>query len=152
MYNFKTPSRGEPIDVTTLAKMGEYIAGINEKLLADRSAKSSVWAPVPTHVDTADLTVWTGKILIADGTVPKSNSERVNWSANFDIPFRTVPIVTATPYCDTTGGGTKSASSIWIHNITTTGVKGKWNWVKVDGSNQETVYALIIAIGEGLVS
>lgn len=151
MYNFKPPVRGEPIDVTSLAKMGEYISNINEVLLSNRSAKSSPYAPVRTHVETPDMTIWTGKILIAEGTIPNANAERVNWSAAFDIPFKTVPIVTATPYCDTTGGGTIAPSTIWIHEITTTGVKGKWKWLGTT-TKTETVYALVIAIGEGAVA
>lgn len=150
MYNFKPPSRGEPIDVTMLSKMAEYIANINEQLLSDRTAKSSLYAPVRVQVETPDTTIWTGKVLIAENTVPKADAERVNWSANFDIPFKTVPIVTATPYCDTTGGGTIAPSAIWIHEVTTTGVKGKWKWLGTT-TKTETVYAMIIAVGEGLV-
>ena len=150
MYNFKPPARGEPIDVTMLAKMAEYIANINEQLLSDRTAKSSLWSPVRVQVETPDLTIWTGKILVAENTVPKADADRVNWSANFDIPFKTVPIVTATPYCDTSGGGTKAPSTVWIHEITTTGVKGKWKWLGTTTAT-ETVYILLIAVGEGLV-
>ena len=89
--------------------------------------------------------------MVAENTVPKADAERVNWSANFDIPFKTVPIVTATPYCDTTGGGTIAPSTAWIHEITTTGVKGKWKWLGTT-TKTETVYVLLIAVGEGLVA
>lgn len=151
MYNFTPAKRGEPIDITMLGKMSEYIVSINEQLLSNRSAKSSIWSPVRSQIETPDLTIWTGKVLIAEGTIPKADAERVNWSATFDIPFKSTPIVTATPYCDTTGGGTIAPSTIWIHEITPTGVKGKWKWLGTT-TKVETVYALVIAVGEGVVA
>lgn len=149
MYNFKTPVRGEPIDVTMLAKMGTYIANINEQLLSDRSAKSSVWGPIQSHIETPDLTIWTGKVYIGEvkGGV---ETDRILWNASFDIPFESIPIVTATPYCDTTGGGTKTSNSIWIHEVTSTGVKGRFRFNAIP-ARDEVIYALVIAIGKGQV-
>lgn len=150
MYNFNSLPRGEPIDVTWLAKMATYIANINEQLLAAKQAKSSIWGPVRSQVDTSDLTIWTDKVYIgeAKGGVEQ---DRILWSASFDIPFESVPIVTVTPFCETTGGGTKTSNSIWLHEVTTTGVKGRFRFNGIPAQD-ETIYGLVIAIGKGQVS
>lgn len=153
MYNFKPYTRGEPIDVTALATMSSYIAEINAKLLSERSSQSSIHlteTDTRKSLDTSNLAIWTGKVFIIGGTVPKADAERVNWHADFDVMFKYPPIVTATPYCDTSGGGTIAPSTIWIHSVTKSGVKGKWKWLGTT-TKVETVYAHVIAIGEGIV-
>ena len=157
-YNFSDIARGEPIDVSYLAQMSQYINHVNEMLRQDKSSHSSLFndnAP-RRYIDTADVSIWTGKVRIISGSVPKATAERVNWSTSFTgISFKTIPIVTATPFCNSdtgTGPGTVSSSAIWIHEITTHGVKGKWKWLGPNTHQKETVYALVIAIGEGQVA
>lgn len=151
MFNFKAPSQGEPIDLSLLSQMAQYVANINQKILETKSSRSSLQSAVRLNIDTADVTIWTGKVLIASNVQPKATDAHINWTAPFDITFTSVPVVTATVYCDTTGGGTIAPSAVWLHEITPTGVKGKFKWLG-DTSKTETVYAQVIAIGQGLVS
>jgi hypothetical protein len=153
MYNFSLPYRGDPLDLTMMSQMAQYIDEINSKLLENKSATSSLEAPVRLKVETDNLTVWTGKILVAQNIKPVSNIndlERINWYAPFDISFRSVPIVTATPFCNSTDGGTKSANTVWLHEVTTTGVRGKFKFTE-SPRQVEDVYVMIIAVGEGVV-
>lgn len=148
MFNYKPIAAGEPIDVTELAKMSDMINKINTALVADKSAMSSPFRPVRKQIETSELAIWTGKQLIVADSTPNVNADRVLWSATFsDITFKYPPIVTATVYCDTTDGGTIAPSAIWIHNISKTGVRGRWKWLGTT-KKKETVYALITAIGE----
>lgn len=149
MFNLRTPAAGEPWDVTALAQLSEHIRQINQKLMERRSAKSSLQAPVRLKVDTEDTTIWTGKVLIADNVVPNPSANHVNWSANFDITFKSVPVVTASTFC-ATSGGTIAANAIWLHEVTPVGVKGRFKWLGTT-TRPETVYAMIIAVGEGSV-
>jgi hypothetical protein len=151
MFNFKAPSQGEPIDLALLSQMAQYVANINQAVLEAKSSKSSLNSAVRLNVDTSDVTIWTGKVLVASNVQPKAADPHINWTAPFDITFTSVPIVTATVYCDTTGGGTIAPSAVWLHEITPTGVKGKFKWLG-DTSKTETVYVQVIAIGQGVVS
>lgn len=152
MYNFTGLAQGEPVDLAMLSQMAQYIADLNQQVLEQKSASSSLQSAVRLHIDTADVTIWTGKVLIASDSTPNAEAgNHVNWSAPFDITFTSVPIVTATVYCDTTGGGTIAPSAVWLHEITPTGVKGKFKWLGTT-TKQETVYAQVIAIGQGVVS
>lgn len=153
MYNFSLPSAGSPLDLSLMSQMAQYIDEINTKLLENKSATSSLEAPVRLKVETDNLTIWTGRILVAQNIKPVSNInelERINWYAPFDISFRSVPVVTATPFCNSTGGGTISANTVWLHEVTTTGVKGKFKFTE-SPKQVEDVYLNIIAIGEGVV-
>lgn len=147
-FNFKPFTAGEPIDVTTLSKMSEYIVSINSQLVADKQAKSSPHGY--RDIDTSDMAIWTGQVLMKAGTTPNEKMRAEPWSASFDIPFAARPIVTVTPYCDTTGGGTIAPIAIWLNNITLTGVKGSWKWLGTT-TRVENIYALIIAIGPGQI-
>jgi hypothetical protein len=129
-------------------RMASQIGEINAKLNRLESAMSSLWAPTQRRVETPDVTIWTSKILVVSGSVPKANSPTVNWSATFDVNFKEPPIVTATPFCNTTGGATLVPSTAWIHQITTNQVRGKWKWLGTS-TVKETVYVLVVAIGVG---
>ena len=153
MYNFSPPGRGEPFDLTMLGQMAEYINDINTKLLEAKSATSSLQAPVRLKVETDNLTIFTSKTLVAQNVKPVSNInelERINFYVPFDVSFRSIPVVTATPYCDSTGGGTISANTVWLHEVTTTGAKGKFKFTE-SPRRTEDVYVMVIAIGEGVV-
>jgi hypothetical protein len=153
MFNFNLPARGEPIDLTLMSQMATYLNEINQKLLEQKSATSSLEAPVRLKVETEDLTIWTGKILVAQNIAPVTDPdklERINWRADFDISFRSIPVVTATPFCNSTGGGTISSNSCWLHEVTPTGCKGKFKFNE-SPRQVEDVYVMIIAIGEGIV-
>lgn len=150
MFNFTVPQRGEPIDLTHLVQMSTYINEINSKIYEQKSALSSLEAPVRLKVETDDLTVWTGKVLVRKDIQPKDPLERINWSATFDITFRSIPIVTATAFCNTTGAGTISSNTVWLHEITTSTVKGRFKFLEAPRQT-ETVWVNIIAIGEGVV-
>lgn len=153
MFNFSVPAAGEPLDLTMMTQMAQYIDEVNTKLLEERSATSSLEAPVRLKVETDNLVVWTGKILVAQNIKPVSSIKEldpINWYAPFDVSFTSIPVVTATPFCNSTGGGTVSANTVWLHEVTPTGVRGKFKFTE-SPKRVEDVYLNIIAIGEGSV-
>lgn len=137
-----------PWDVGLLAKLSQTLISINQTLLENKSSKSSLYSKVRRKVDTEDVSIWTGKVLIASNVTPNPDSSHVNWSTTFDINFKSTPVVTATVFCDSTGGGTIAPSAVWIHEVTPTGVKGKFKWLGKT-SKKETVYVMLVAVGEG---
>lgn len=153
MYNFTTPKRGEPLDLTMMSQMSQYINEINAKLLESKSANSSLEAPVRLKVGTEDVTIWTGKTLVAQNINPVSSIKDlkvIDWYSPFDITFRSIPVVTATPFCNSTKG-TVSPNACWIEEVTTNGVKGKFRFIE-SPKQTETVYVMVIAIGQGQVA
>lgn len=149
MFNFNLPARGEPIDLTLMSQMATYLNDINQQLLEQKSATSSLEAPVRLKVETDNLTVWTGKVLIAQGIQPVTDPSTlsiISWSAGFDITFRSVPVVTATPF----GRDSVTGNSCWLHEVTPTGCKGKFKFYE-SPRQTEDIYAMVIAIGEGVV-
>jgi hypothetical protein len=151
MSQFSPVPRGTPIDVSLLSRMSEYVWNINQTIQSLRTAKSSPWSTSRQTIDTDNMSIWTSKELIVSNSVPDPNATHVNWAVRFEgITFKSVPIVTVTPYCDTTGGGTIAPNVVWIHEITPTGVKGKFKWLGKT-TKTENVYALIIAVGQGAV-
>lgn len=151
MYNFRPLTGGEPIDLAYLAQMSQYISDINSKIYAQKSALSSLQSSVRLKVETDDLTIWTGKVLVKSGIKTTDPLERINWAANFDITFKSIPVVTATPFCSSTGAGTISSNSVWLHEVTQSGVKGRFKFNEKP-KREENVYVMIIAIGQGVVS
>jgi hypothetical protein len=150
MFNFSPPGRGEPLDLTMMAQMAAYIDEVNTKIFEQKSAYSSLDAPVRLKVETDDLTMWTGKILVKRGIKPADPLERILWAAPFDITFKSVPVVTATPFCNSTGGGTISSNSVWLHEVTPNGCKGRFKFNEKP-KQTEDVFVMIIAVGEGVV-
>lgn len=151
IYNYTMPGAGDPLDLTMLSQMATYIAEINAKLLAERTAFSSLQSTTRLKVSTDDVTIWTGKILVATGVKPVSdikNLSTYNWNATFDISFTSVPVVTVTPFLSTSGQS--AANSCWIKSITSTGVSGSFKFVE-SPKRTEDVYVLITAIGGGVV-
>jgi hypothetical protein len=148
--NLSSVVPGFPVDATMLTNMNQQIQRLNEQLFVKSYSMSDMWGTSRKKVPTPELSIWTGKILIVQNSKPTDKIERVLFGATFTIPFKTIPIVTATPYCDTTGGGTTSASTIWIHSISTTGFRARWKWLEKP-SQAETVYALVTAVGQGQI-
>lgn len=149
-FNFNFPYGGEPIDLTVLSEMAGYLNEINQALLEQKSALSSLEAPARLKVETDNVTIWTGKILVQQNILPVSNPTAmpaINWSVGFDVSFRSIPVVTATPYSP---GGTVASNSCWLYEITQTGCKGKFRFIESPEKAQD-IYVMITAIGEGVV-
>lgn len=149
MFNFNLPARGEPIDLTLMSQMATYLNDINQQLLEQKSATSSLEAPARLKVETDNLTFWTGKVLIAQGVQPVTDATAlsiISWRADFDITFRSIPVVTATAF----GRDSATGNSCWLHEVTPTGCKGKFKFYE-SPKQAEDVYVMVIAIGEGVV-
>jgi hypothetical protein len=148
-FNFNLPARGEPLDLTLMSQMATYLNEITQQLLEQRSATSSLEAPARLKVETDNVTIWTGQILVAQGIQPVSNPAAlptISWGANFDISFRSIPVVTATAF----GRETITGNSCWLYDVSTTGCKGKFKFYE-SPKQPEDIYVMVTAIGEGVV-
>lgn len=149
---FRPPSQGEPIDLSMMSQMAQYIYEMNTK--TSSGVTSSLEASNRLIVPSRHVAIWTGKIHVQDDIKPVSSVKklkRYTWKANFDgANFTSTPIVTATNYCDTTGGGTQAANTCWIKQITPQFVSGTSKFTQ-SPYQTESLWVLIIAVGLGTV-
>jgi hypothetical protein len=149
------PLPGEPIDLMFFSTLTQYLNDINAAVVQNKRAFSSLYGNPRKPVETEDLVVWTDRVLVPESfhKLPASTSvrklKRVNWHVDFNAGFTSVPVVTATPFCETTGAGTIASNSCWLYRVTINEVRGKFKFNEAP-YRDETVWINVIAIGPGV--
>lgn len=148
LQNITVPAAGEPIDLMFMTTLAEYIADINNTMLASRKAVSSLYTfPGRTGIETEDVAIWTGvagPYIVENAAAPSNISWGLNYSA--EINFMAQPVVTATPIVTTDG----DPIMCWIHKTSISGTSGYFRFLE-KARRRESVQIHVMAIGPGRV-
>jgi len=147
--NITVPVPGEPIDLSFMTTLAQYISDLNNERLASRKALSSMYTSAGNiPLETEDIAVWTGvagPFSIATGTAPTTTSWGVNYSAQ--IGFTAAPIISIAPIVSP---GNKIGLTCWVTKTGLTGTSGFFIF-NANTTQVERVSIHVTAIGPGRV-